>query len=108
MGIEAKISNVSRRCAGRSMELIGKLTHSTRWQLTGYTTWVSACEDAAREQAKDLAKAMEAVAAYRAGGAAPSGRGTTLLGAPASAGERFLIDSRPALAATDVQPTGGA
>ncbi|MEU8080968.1 hypothetical protein AB0B31_36635 [Catellatospora citrea] len=107
MGIEAKISNISRRCAGRSMELIGKVTHSARWQLTGYTTWMSACEEAAREQAKDVAKAMEAVAAY--GLALPvSGPGAALLGAPTSAGGRFLADSRPAAGAGQWEAAGVA
>ncbi|MEV4413751.1 hypothetical protein [Catellatospora sp. NPDC049609] len=64
MGIEEKISNLSRRCAGRSMELVGRITKNTRWQLAGYTTWTSALEAEAREKAKDAAKAMEAVAAY--------------------------------------------
>ncbi|MEU7823134.1 hypothetical protein [Catellatospora sp. NPDC049133] len=64
MGIDEKISNLSRRCAGRSMELVGKITHNSRWQLTGYTTWLSACDDAIREKAKDEAKAMAAVSSY--------------------------------------------
>lgn len=64
MGIEEKISNVARRYAGRSMELVGKISHNTRWQVAGYTTWSTACDDAAREKAKDQAKAMEAVSAY--------------------------------------------
>ncbi|GAA1394068.1 hypothetical protein ACFQZ4_02390 [Catellatospora coxensis] len=64
MGIEEKISNLTRRYAGRSMELVGKISHNTRWQLAGYTIWLTACDDAAREKAKDQAKAMEAVSAY--------------------------------------------
>ncbi|GAA1378196.1 hypothetical protein [Catellatospora chokoriensis] len=64
MGIDEKFSNLSRRCAGRSMELVGKITHNTRWQIAGYTTWMAARDDETREKAKDAAKAMDALSAY--------------------------------------------
>lgn len=90
MGVEAKLSNMSRRCAGRSMELFGKITHNTRWQLAGRTIWMSACDDEAREKAKDAAKAMEAVAAYGLGGQLmPQARATASGQMPPAGAPRF-------------------
>ncbi|BCJ75783.1 hypothetical protein CS0771_53270 [Catellatospora sp. IY07-71] len=64
MGIEEKLSNLSRRCAGRSMELAGRISHNARWQSAGYRIWTSARDEETREKAKDAAKALDAVAAY--------------------------------------------
>ncbi|MBV1853166.1 hypothetical protein [Catellatospora tritici] len=64
MGFDEKLSNVSRRFAGRATHLAGRLTGNTHWEMSGYAIWASAVEEEIREKGKDAHKAVAAIERY--------------------------------------------
>lgn len=90
MGIEEKLSNVSRRLGGRGLYALGRLTGSTRWQMAGTALWTSSVEEEARELGKDERKAAEAVSRYIA-------ERPMLLGSPAGPTSAISDSAGPGL-----------